>query len=38
MKMEITVDAPAAGRIRAVRVQPGHTLRAGDLVAVLEET
>lgn len=37
MKMEITVDAPAAGRIRAVRVQPGPTLRAGDLVAVLEE-
>jgi urea carboxylase len=34
--MEITVDAPASGRVREVRVQPGHTLRAGDLVAVVE--
>ncbi|SDO58290.1 urea carboxylase precursor [Methylobacterium phyllostachyos] len=37
MKMEITVEAPASGRVRAVRAQPGNTLRAGDLVAILEE-
>ncbi|UMY16473.1 urea carboxylase [Methylobacterium organophilum] len=37
MKMEIDVTAPASGRVRAVRAQPGRTLRAGDLVAVIEE-
>ncbi|MGY2047150.1 urea carboxylase [Methylobacterium sp. JK268] len=37
MKMEMTVRAPAAGRIRELRGQAGRTLRAGDLVAVIEE-
>lgn len=40
MKMEIAVTAPAAGRIAQIRVRPGQTLRAGDVVVVIviEET
>ncbi len=37
MKMEIAVDAPAGGWVRTICVQPGSTLRAGDLVAFIEE-
>ncbi|WP_424360978.1 urea carboxylase [Methylocystis parvus] len=38
MKMEMDVAAPAAGRVAGVRCQPGRTVRAGDVVIVLEET
>jgi urea carboxylase len=37
MKMEIKVTAPGAGRVTAIRVKPGQTLRAGDVVAVINE-
>lgn len=37
MKMEMSVLAPAAGRLREFRVAPGRTVRAGDLIAVLED-
>ncbi|VIO78605.1 urea carboxylase [Bradyrhizobium ivorense] len=36
MKMEISVQAPAAGRITSLPVKPGQTLRAGDVVALIE--
>ncbi|MFG1412609.1 urea carboxylase [Xanthobacter sp. VTT E-85241] len=36
MKMEISITAHAAGRVRAVRMVPGRTVRTGDVVAVLE--
>jgi urea carboxylase len=35
MKMEISVLAPASGRISSVPVTPGQTLRAGDVVALI---
>lgn len=35
MKMEISVQAPVAGRISSIRIKPGQTLRAGDVVAVI---
>jgi urea carboxylase len=35
MKMEISVQAPVAGRISSIRIKPGQTLRAGDIVAVI---
>jgi len=37
MKMELAVLATARGVVRTVVVKPGQTLRAGDLVCVLEE-
>jgi urea carboxylase len=37
MKMEIRVLAPVAGRLSSVRVKPGQTLRAGDVVALIKE-
>ncbi len=37
MKMEISVLAPATGRIASVRIKTGQTLRAGDVVAVIKE-
>lgn len=37
MKMEMAVTAPAAGRLREIRVEPGRTLRGGDIIAVIEE-
>ncbi|NLH79744.1 MAG: carboxyltransferase domain-containing protein, partial [Phyllobacteriaceae bacterium] len=37
MKMEIAITATAPGIVRAVAVEPGQTLRAGDLVCALEE-
>jgi urea carboxylase len=37
MKMEISIAATARGIVRAIQVQPGQTLRAGDLVCALEE-
>ena len=37
MKMEIRVLAPVAGRLSSVRVKPGQTLRAGDVVALIRE-
>jgi urea carboxylase len=37
MKMEIVVAATARGIVRSIAVRAGQTLRAGDLVSVLEE-
>jgi urea carboxylase len=37
MKMEIGVVATTSGRIASIHVKPGQTLRAGDVVAVIEE-
>ncbi|MBY0381481.1 MAG: urea carboxylase [Xanthobacteraceae bacterium] len=37
MKMEISVMAPSGGRVTALRVKPGQTLRAGDVVAIIKE-
>ncbi|MBB5754854.1 5-oxoprolinase/urea amidolyase family protein [Prosthecomicrobium pneumaticum] len=36
MKMEITVPAAMAGRVRQLRVAPGGLVRAGDIIAVME--
>ena len=36
MKMESNVNAESAGRVVELRAQPGDTLGAGDVVAVLE--
>jgi biotin carboxyl carrier protein len=36
MKMEIPVEAPRAGVVRALRVSEGQTVQEGDVVAVLE--
>ncbi|TMV82902.1 carboxyltransferase domain-containing protein, partial [Thioclava sp. BHET1] len=37
MKMEITVTAPSDGRVRELRGAPGRALRAGDVIALMEE-
>jgi urea carboxylase len=37
MKMEIALQAPCAGVVRELRVQPGAPVRAGQYVVVLEE-
>ena len=36
MKMEIPVEAPRAGSVKEIRVQEGHTVQEGDVVAILE--
>ncbi|GHA13728.1 urea carboxylase [Devosia pacifica] len=36
MKMEFTVVATEAGRVRSIRARPGSAVRGGDLIAVLE--
>jgi urea carboxylase len=36
MKMEITVTAHAAGRVRDLRAAPGRNVRTGDVIVVLE--
>ena len=36
MKMEISVRAPVAGRLSSIRIKPGQTLRAGDVIALIE--
>jgi urea carboxylase len=36
MKMEIAVLAPATGRMKDLRALPGQTVRAGDILAVME--
>ena len=36
MKMEITLASHAAGRVREIRAPAGRTIRAGELVAILE--
>lgn len=36
MKMEIPVEAPRAGVVRAIRVAEGQTVQEGDVVALLE--
>ncbi|MFG1207529.1 urea carboxylase [Xanthobacter flavus] len=36
MKMEISITAHAAGRVREIRAAPGRTVRSGDVVCVLE--
>ena len=38
MKMEIRVQAPVAGRLSSIRVKPGQTLRAGDVVALIKQS
>jgi urea carboxylase len=38
MKMEIRVLAPVAGRLSSIRVKPGQTLRAGDVVALIKQS
>ena len=37
MKMEISVQAHAAGRVRTILSSPGQTVRGGDVLAVIEE-
>ncbi|HTJ58862.1 MAG TPA: acetyl-CoA carboxylase biotin carboxyl carrier protein subunit, partial [Devosiaceae bacterium] len=37
MKMEISITAHAAGRVRDIRGVPGQTVRTGDVIVVLEE-
>jgi urea carboxylase len=37
MKMEINVTAHAAGRVRDLRAGPGHNVKAGDVLVILEE-
>ena len=37
MKMEISITAHAAGRVRELRVGPGRNVRTGDVIVVLEE-
>ena len=36
MKMEIPVEAPRDGRVKAISVEEGQTVQEGDTVAVLE--
>ena len=36
MKMEIPVEAPRAGAVKAIKVHEGQTVQEGDVVAVLE--
>lgn len=36
MKMEIAVTAPISGRLRFVNTSPGRTVRAGEILAVME--
>ena len=36
MKMEIGVQAPCAGRVSSIRIKPGQTLAAGDLLALID--
>jgi len=38
MKMEITLHAPCGGRVSSIRVKPGQTLRAGELIALIDES
>ncbi len=37
MKMEMEIRSPAAGRVSTLRCQPGRTVQAGQVVALLEE-
>lgn len=37
MKMEINVTSHAAGRVRELRAAPGRTIKAGDVIVILEE-
>ena len=36
MKMEITVNAPKAGRVSRIHVQEGQTVQAGQLLAEID--
>ncbi len=36
MKMEMDIKSPAAGRVAALRCQPGRTVQAGQIVALIE--
>ncbi len=36
MKMEMAVEAPAAGRVAEVRVETGQFVNEGDIVALIE--
>ncbi len=38
MKMEMQITATHAGRVRALRCQPGRTVHSGQIVVVMEET
>ncbi len=37
MKMEVTIAAPASGRLRELLCQPGRVVKAGQIVAFVEE-
>ncbi|WP_320188572.1 urea carboxylase [Agrobacterium rosae] len=37
MKMEISVTAHASGRVRELRAGPGRTIKAGDVLVILED-
>jgi urea carboxylase len=37
MKMEINVISHAAGRVRELRAGPGRNVKAGDIIAIVEE-
>jgi biotin carboxyl carrier protein len=37
-KTEITIPAPASGILREWRCQPGHVVKAGQVVALIEES
>jgi acetyl-CoA/propionyl-CoA carboxylase biotin carboxyl carrier protein len=36
MKMENQIQAEKAGKVKEIKVQPGQTVGAGDVVAVIE--
>jgi urea carboxylase len=38
MKMEMEIVAPSAGRVRALRCQPGRTVHSGQVLVVVEES
>jgi urea carboxylase len=38
MKTEMAITSPYAGKVREVRAKPGQTIRAGQVVALLEKT
>jgi urea carboxylase len=38
MKMEIAITAPVGGKLRELRCRPGRVVRAGQIVAVIEES
>ena len=37
MKMEMEITSPYPGKVREIRVQPGRTIQAGQIIIVLEQ-